>query len=111
MSFEKNNHQACNAEPSTSGLSYQNGSTLRPLAVEFLDENLIGNWVVVLYDDIPFPGIIQDVDSGETEVKVLHRIGENKYFWPLLDDVIWYMFPKMVLGLIPVLQPVTKRHL
>ena len=83
---------------------------MRPLAVESL-ENLIGNWVAVLYDDRPYPGIIQDVDSGEIEVKFLHIIGENRCFWPLLDDVIWYKFPKMVLGLIPELQPVTKRHL
>ena len=41
----------------------------------------------------------------------LHRDGENRYFWLLLDDVIWYKVPKMVVGLIPELQPVTKRHL
>ena len=84
---------------------------LCPLTLECLDENLVGKWVVVLYDALPYPGVIQDVDADEIEVKVLHRVGENRFFWPMMADVIWYKVPTMVVGLIPELQPVTKRHM
>lgn len=42
-------------------------------------------------------------------VKTMSRIGDNRFFWPQRDDVIWYE-PINVLGLIPEPVPVTKRH-
>lgn len=33
---------------------------------------------------------VQNVDVNDIEVKVMHRIGTNRYFWPLLEDVLWY---------------------
>jgi hypothetical protein len=85
---------------------------INPLSAELLDENLIGEWCVVLYEGKPFPGIIQDVDTDSTvEVKVLNNIGNNRWFWPLLDDVFWYKVPDAIVTLIPELLPVTKRHM
>lgn len=60
------------------------------------DTDWIGKWCVVLYDDMPFPGIVQDVDDEDFEVKVMHRIGQNRYFWPLLPDILWYKHSKVV---------------
>lgn len=45
---------------------------------------------MVKYDGLPYPGIIQNVDVNDIEVKVLHRIGTKRFFWPLLEDVLWY---------------------
>jgi transcription antitermination factor NusG len=38
--------------------------------VSVVEENLIGRYVVVQYDGLPFPGVILDVDEDEIEVKV-----------------------------------------
>lgn len=54
------------------------------------DESQVGQWCVVKYDGLPYPGIIQYVDVNDIEVKVLHRIGTKRFFWPLLEDVLWY---------------------
>jgi hypothetical protein len=60
------------------------------------DTDWIGKWCVVLYDDVPYPGIVQDVDDEDLEVKVMHKIGQNRYFWPLLPDILWYKHDKVV---------------
>ena len=41
--------------------------------VTVVEENLIGRFVVVQYDGLPFPGVILDVDEDEIEVKVLKK--------------------------------------
>lgn len=46
------------------------------------DESQIGQWCVVKYDGLPYPGIIQYVDVNDIEVKVLHRIGTKRFFGP-----------------------------
>ncbi|XP_045167369.2 uncharacterized protein LOC123530686 [Mercenaria mercenaria] len=71
--------------------------------------DLIGNWCVVRYDDKAYPGIIQDLDDDSAEVKVMHRIGENRYFWPYLEDCIWYNWENLLM-LIPEPLHVTGRH-
>ena len=73
------------------------------------DESLIGKWCVVSYDQKPYPGIIENVDEDEIEVKVMHNIGPNRYFWPRMDDILWYDLLHVV-SLIPEPQYVTKRH-
>lgn len=35
-----------------------------------VEESLVGNYVVVEYDGIPYPGIILGVDENELDVKV-----------------------------------------
>lgn len=75
-----------------------------------LNEGLVGQWCAVNYDGDAYPGIIQEVDAyGGALVKTMSRIGENRFFWPLRDDIIWYETMN-VLGLIPEPVPVTKRH-
>lgn len=73
------------------------------------DPNLINRWCIIKYDDKGFPGIIQDLDSESAEVRCMFRIGRNRFFWPLVDDCIWYDWHK-VLKLIPEPTKVTSRH-
>ncbi|KAJ8355257.1 hypothetical protein AAFF_G00078390, partial [Aldrovandia affinis] len=47
--------------------------------------------------------------KGALEVKVMHNIGRNRFFWPRLEDQIWYTVDK-VITLIPPPENVTKRH-
>ena len=71
---------------------------------------MIGQWVVVKYDGFAYPGIVQDIDHDSIEVKAMSRIGKNRFFWPLLNDIIWYDLDS-VLQVIPGIEPVTKRHM
>lgn len=43
---------------------------------------------VVKFDGLPYPGIIQNVDANDIEVKVMHRIGTNRYFLLLFEDAL-----------------------
>ena len=81
--------------------------TLRP--IEHPEEDMVGEWCVVLYDGMVYPGIIKEVEIERIEVTCMHRIGNNRYFWPLLDDTIWYSLDKIV-SIIPKPEQVTKRN-
>jgi hypothetical protein len=75
-----------------------------------VEESLIGQYCVVEYESLPYPGLILDVDDDDLEVKVMHRIGVNRFFWPLLEDRIWYKKQKVVTLLEEEPQKVTNRH-
>lgn len=45
---------------------------------------------VVLYDDIPYPGVVQNVDDNDVEVQVMHTIGNNRYFQSMIPDKLCY---------------------
>jgi hypothetical protein len=66
-------------------------------------------YCVVLYDEKPYPGIIVDTDDNEVEVQVMYSIGKNRFFWPLIDDVLWYKKEQLV-TLIDPPEKVTNRH-
>jgi hypothetical protein len=60
---------------------------------------------------MPYPGIIMDVDDDdEVEVKVMCRIGPNRFFWPLVEDRLWYSMKCIVTLLDEEPELVTKRH-
>ncbi len=69
----------------------------------------LDSYVVVSYDGAPYPGLVVDTDNGDVEVKCMHRIGDNRFFWPTRNDVCWYA-PEMILAVIPAPQTVTSRH-
>jgi hypothetical protein len=73
------------------------------------DPELINKWCVIKCDGQLYPGRIQDIDSDPVEVKCMHRIGENRYFCPLIDDTIWYLWNNVV-RIIPEPINVTRRH-
>jgi hypothetical protein len=64
----------------------------------------------VQYDGLPYPGTIMDVDEDSIEVKVMNRIGVNRFFWPLLDDICWYKTDNVITLLDQPPENVTKRH-
>lgn len=65
--------------------------------------------VVVSYDGAPYPGLVVDTDNADVQVKCMHRVGDNRFYWPMRDDVCWYG-PDAILAVIPAPQPVTSRH-
>ncbi|WAR12549.1 hypothetical protein MAR_026729 [Mya arenaria] len=75
-----------------------------------VDQHLIGQYIVVEYDGLPYPGEVLDVDEEDLEVKVMHKIGKNRFFWPLLDDTLWYHKDKVVTILDGAPVRVTGRH-
>ncbi|WAR24724.1 hypothetical protein MAR_038393 [Mya arenaria] len=75
-----------------------------------LDESLIDRFCVVDYDGRQYPGKIVDVDDNNIEVSAMHCIGDNRFFWPLTRDVIWYEGVKVVTLLNNEPSLVTTRH-
>ncbi|KAK2148854.1 hypothetical protein LSH36_479g00045 [Paralvinella palmiformis] len=58
---------------------------------DFISELDIGRFCVVIYDEIPYPGEILNVDKGEVEVSCMKSLGRNKFCWPSPKKVInWY---------------------
>lgn len=41
---------------------------------------------------MPYLGIVQDLDHEFVVVKVMHKIGRKRYFWPARDDVLVYNY-------------------
>lgn len=80
------------------------------LTVPDLTEALINQYCVVEYDKLPYPGIILDVDDDSAEVKVMHRIGNNRFFWPLHDAILWYKKENVITILENEPEHVTGRH-
>ncbi|XP_041920930.1 uncharacterized protein LOC121684876 [Alosa sapidissima] len=74
-----------------------------------ITEDLKGKWCIVIYENDPYPGIIEDVDEGAVEVKVMCSAGQNKFFWPLIEDKIWYTQDN-VMTLISPPEKINSRH-
>lgn len=73
------------------------------------DDSFKGKFCVVTYDGKPYPGIIQEVDASEIEVNVMHSVGDNRFFWPRTDDVLWYSVENVV-TLIPPPKQLTRHY-
>lgn len=54
-----------------------------------------GDWVVVQYDQIHYPGEVTKIVSGEYEVIVLHR-HDNHFKWPAKEDRLFYSKKQIV---------------
>jgi len=72
--------------------------------------DLLGCWVVVEYDNLPYPGIVQDISEAHVSVKVMHNIGKKRYFCPARDDIFEYSFDEVVLQF-EDMERVTSRHM
>ncbi len=64
---------------------------------------------VMKYDGDIYPGIITAIDEAQVQVRCMHRVGVNRFFWPTREDMIWYMFDDVICFIHPP-QPVTTRH-
>ena len=49
----------------------------------------VGQWVVVNYDGLKFPGEVTTCGENDAEVSVMHRSG-NAWRWPTNPDKIFY---------------------
>jgi hypothetical protein len=52
------------------------------------DPDVIGQWCVIHYDKSVYPGIIQDIDNESAEVNCMCSIGNNRFFWGLVEDCL-----------------------
>ncbi|XP_058628776.1 uncharacterized protein LOC131538729 [Onychostoma macrolepis] len=77
--------------------------------ISWQNSDIIGKWCSLKYDDDIYPGIIQEVTETHVEVKCMHRIGVNRFFWPTRDDVLWYLHDDII-RMIPPPTFVTSRR-
>ncbi len=77
--------------------------------IQWGSPELVGQWCMLRYDQELYPGIILSTDETHVQVKCMHRVGPNRFFWPARDDILWYLFED-VLEIITPPKPVTKRH-
>ncbi|XP_030251615.1 uncharacterized protein LOC115568462 [Sparus aurata] len=77
--------------------------------IQWESPELIGKWCILRYDDDLYPGVILNIQETHVQVKCMHRVGSNRFYWPHQDDILRYLFDD-VLEVIPPPQPVTKRH-
>ena len=73
--------------------------------------SLVDKYVVVRYDNAPYPGIVIDEDHEALEVKCMNRIGENRFYWPSRVDTCWYSKDDIITFAIPSPVKVTDRHM
>ncbi|KAI7790060.1 hypothetical protein IRJ41_015359, partial [Triplophysa rosa] len=87
----------------------QEGNGQNETEIPWQNLDIIGQWCALEYDNDIYPGIIQGVSETHVEVKCMHRIGVNRFFWPVRDDVLLYLHED-VLRMIPPPTSVTSRH-
>jgi hypothetical protein len=73
------------------------------------DADKIGKWCCLNYDHEIYPGIIQEISETHVEVKCMHRVGVNCFFWPAREDVLWYLHSDIITMISPP-TAVTSRH-
>ncbi len=60
--------------------------------IQWGSPELVGQWCMLRYDQELYPGIILSTDETHVQVKCMHRVGPNRFFWPARDDILWYLF-------------------
>ena len=64
----------------------------------------VGKYVVIKYDNKPYPGIVENSGQSDIFVQCMHRVGKkdnNCFFWPkTIKDRCWYEYDD-VLAVIP----------
>ena len=38
-------------------------------------------------DEKPYPGLVLNVDTDGVLVRCMHRVGQNRFYWPSTEDV------------------------
>jgi hypothetical protein len=68
-----------------------------------LDQTLVGQYYIVLYDGEPYPGKIISIDENEVEVDCMHAVPtkrdltSNVFYWPSpVRDLCFYQFDQLV---------------
>lgn len=68
--------------------------------LDCVNDSHVGLWCAVRYLDKIYPGIIAAVEETDAEVKCMTRIGENRFFWSVVEDKLWYHIDDII-ALIP----------
>ncbi len=92
----------------TKQMSFNNASESSSVALAdnmWQSTDVQGMWCALTYDGTVYPGVILEKNETHCRVKCMHRIGPNRFFWPLRDYVLWYPY-KDLLTLIPAPQQV-----
>ncbi|KAK6166538.1 hypothetical protein SNE40_023199 [Patella caerulea] len=63
---------------------------------DVLPERLFNKWCIVDYDKKPFLGKILQADGDGIEVTTMKPIGDNKFVWPAVKDILWYEYSKIL---------------
>lgn len=88
----------------------QKDNSQKQLKIPWQNSDIIGQWCALKYDNNIYPGIIQKVNETHVEVKCMHRVGVNRFFWPTRGDVLWYLHEDII-RMIPPPTSVTSRHM
>jgi len=58
-----------------------------------LNQSLLGKFCMIKYDIKAYPGKILkvDLDDDDALIQCMAKVGENCYFWPVCQDIAWYM--------------------
>ena len=78
-------------------------------AAKYISNDSVGKYVAVKCVKKIFPGIVIDIDHDELQVKSMHCIGKNAFFWPRRDDISWYNNDD-VMGFISPPEKLSGRH-
>lgn len=49
-----------------------------------------GDWCLVKYDNVYYPGLVEEVVEQEYKVSVMVRSGPSRWKWPQPPDCVWY---------------------
>ena len=56
---------------------------------------LLGNWVVIMYDETEYPGEVLRIEDDEVEVSVMEKHG-NHWKWPRQENKLFYNIENVV---------------
>lgn len=87
----------------------QEDNSQKQSKIPWQKSDIIGQWCSLKYDNVIYLGIIQEMTETHIEVKCMHQIGVNRFFWPRRDDVLWYLQDDII-RMIPPPTSVTSRH-
>ena len=70
----------------------ENNTTLQFTSQEIpFPEDCLGKWVIVKYDEKPYPWFVVDVVTGELYLEGMHQDTKGScFFWPRMKDQLWY---------------------
>lgn len=61
--------------------------------VQWQSPEVVGKWCVLKSEGDLSPSVITDTSETHAEVR---KIMVNRFFWPALEDILWYLFEDTV---------------
>ena len=108
--------QECQTPPSQQERQNEPGSSVKNqqrqntfLSTFDSSDDLLDEYVIIIYDGLPYPGVVVDVDFEDVKVQCMHRVGHNRFSWPGKKDICWHKYED-ILAKIPPPTLVNGRH-